>query len=514
MNNVRERKTIADDLELTTTMNARMLNPISPGDAERLRDFFLKADYSDHAVAKALGATGLSSADECSVGGPLQNTQEQLPLNILLRWFWFGVAQESFAIAGHVPPRITELLLECGLLYAKGRLLIPAVMIVPANDFLFVCDRRSSLAEGHSGLVLWPNPTSMMLSAFTVRRPSRATLDLGSGNGIQAVFASSHSRRVVATDLSSRAVSFAAFNARLNGVENVEFLAGDAFEPVGTSKFDLIVSNPPFFITPKTRYVFCENTLDLDHLCRKLAHQAPEHLNEGGYFQMLCEWAEISGQPWQQRIAEWLNDSGCDAIVTRIYAREPSAYARQYATSTDSAKESRADLYSSHMDFFREKQVVAIHGGVVSMRRRSAKNWLAIEDLRRVPRRPLGDSILNTFAARDFLQSHSTDDRVMAATVKLSPDVRLEQVLALEGGAWKSELLNLKLRTGFGRSIRVRPSVAEFVSRCDGNRTLGEVADEFAAGANAPSERISEEFIGVVRKLVESGLMLVLAPGQ
>ncbi len=132
-------------------------------------------------------------------------------------------------------------------------------MLFPADKFIFAADHTSKIDAGDPDLVLWPNPTSRLLSRFTVRRPSRATLDLGTGTGIQALAAAAHSERVVATDLNSRAVAFALFNARLNGIENVECLCGNGFEPVAGRKFDLIVSNPPFFITPAAQYLFCDN---------------------------------------------------------------------------------------------------------------------------------------------------------------------------------------------------------------------------------------------------------------
>ena len=46
-----------------------------------------------------------------------------------------------------------------------------------------------------------------------MRTPVERVLDLGTGCGIQALHAALHSRDVVATDTSARALEFAAFNA-------------------------------------------------------------------------------------------------------------------------------------------------------------------------------------------------------------------------------------------------------------------------------------------------------------
>jgi methylase of polypeptide subunit release factors len=72
---------------------------------------------------------------------------------------------------------------------------------------------------------------SLTLSHLTVRRPVETALDVGTGNGIQAILAARHSGRVVATDVNARALDFAAFHTHLNGVDNVEFRLGSFFDP-------------------------------------------------------------------------------------------------------------------------------------------------------------------------------------------------------------------------------------------------------------------------------------------
>ena len=75
-------------------------------------------------------------------------------------------------------------------------------------------------------------------------------LDVGTGNGIQAVLASRHAGAVVATDVSERALAFAEFNCDLNDADNVELRLGSFLEPAAGERFGLVVSNPPFAISP------------------------------------------------------------------------------------------------------------------------------------------------------------------------------------------------------------------------------------------------------------------------
>jgi SAM-dependent methyltransferase len=485
-----------------------LLNLTSANHAKRLRGFFLESGYSEENLRGQLGLKDLPASRLRNFPRLRDLTREPNCINTLARWFWIGIPQDASAAEKLLPSWFIPLALECGLLVRQGTDLWPEAMLFPADKLLFAADHTSKIDAGDPDLVLWPNPTSRLLSRFTVRRPSRATLDLGTGTGIQALNASAHSEKVVATDLNSRAVAFAMFNARLNGIENVECLAGNGFEPVAGRKFDLIVSNPPFFITPAAQYLFCDNPLDLDELCRRLAREAPSYLNEGGYFQMLCEWAEVRGQPWQEKLSQWLEGTGCDAWVMKGYAQDPAEYAEERIRTNSPSPARDAELYADYMAYYRERKVEAIHGGVINMHRRSGNNWIFLEEVQHTPKAPFGDLVLQTFAMRDFLQSHSSDDQLLGIKPKLSENVRLEQIFQQQEGGWKQESLTLRFVKGFDLFLGLQPIVAEFLSGCDGTRALSELIGNFATKADAPFEQVQKECLDIVRKLMERGFLL------
>jgi len=468
-----------------------------------------EAGYTDENLQGKLGIKDLPSSRLRNFARLHDKTKEPNCINTLVRWFWIGAAQDACLAKMHVPPWFISLALECGLLQQQGDSLRSEVMLLPANGFIFAADHTSKIDSADSNLVLWPNPTSRLLSRFTVRRPSRTTLDLGTGTGIQAVMAAAHSEKVIATDLNPRAVAFAAFNARLNGIENVECLAGDGFEPVAGRKFDLIVSNPPFFITPSSQYLFCDNPLDLDQLCRRLAREAPTYLNEDGYFQMLCEWAVVRGQSWKERLSEWFDGTGCDVWGLKGYSDEPAEYAEERIRGISHSPDMDEKLFHDYMAYYRERQVEGIHGGLIAMRRRSGPNWIVLEEVQGTPREPFGDLVLRAFAMRDFLQSHSADEQLLVLKPKLAADVRLEQVFLQTEGGWKRESLKLRLHKALDPLIGLEPSVAEFLNGCDGQQTLGEVIGTFAAKVDAPPEQVHKECLEAVRRLMERGFLAV-----
>ena len=242
-------------------------------------------------------------------------------------------------------------------------------------------------------------------------------------------------------------------------------------------------------------------------MCRHLARDAPKHLNEDGYFQMLCEWAQVRGQSWQERISEWLANTGCDAWVMKGQSLDPSQYAQERIREITYLREHDDKLYSDYMSYYREKEVEAIHTGIIAVRRRSGRNWLLMEEISHSPKESFGETVLQMFASRDFLESHASDDQILGVKPKLSPDLRLEQVFQQNDHRWQQSSLTLKLVKGLPFSLGVQPLVAEFLSECNGTRSLAELIGNLAEKVNAPPARVQEECLGIIRTLVERGFV-------
>jgi release factor glutamine methyltransferase len=72
--------------------------------------------------------------------------------------------------------------------------------------------------------------------------------DLGTGSGaIALALATERPRcRIVATDVSAKALACAAGNASQLGIENIRFMQGNWCEPLPHEPFDVVLSNPPY----------------------------------------------------------------------------------------------------------------------------------------------------------------------------------------------------------------------------------------------------------------------------
>lgn len=107
-----------------------------------------------------------------------------------------------------------------------------------------------NLAINSHALVPRPD-TELLVSLALAQIPTEAAwhiADLGTGSGAIAL-AIARERpgcRIVATDISHEALALARRNADDLGLESVEFRHGSWLQPLAASRFDLIISNPPY----------------------------------------------------------------------------------------------------------------------------------------------------------------------------------------------------------------------------------------------------------------------------
>ena len=115
--------------------------------------------------------------------------------------------------------------------------------------------------------------SSINLMNGAIRRRVDTTLDLGTGCGIQGMMCARHSRRVVATDINPRALNITRFNAMMNGLDNIEVREGSRFDSVGGERFDLVLVNPPFAISPDNHFLFRDGGMAGDGFVRALSRR-------------------------------------------------------------------------------------------------------------------------------------------------------------------------------------------------------------------------------------------------
>jgi methylase of polypeptide subunit release factors len=487
-----------------------MLQCLGIEEGREVRDFFRDSGYTTQALQKRFGTTEIPQLHLLKLfllGIPL----EPSCTNILFRWFWIGTPVETTTANQFIPQRMISLFLKSGVLTAEGGCLKSTVRISPFAEYLILSD-HAVLRTGtlSADTILWPNPTTLLCYHLSIQAPVGRTLDLGTGNGILAIAAAAHSGSVIATDLNPRARDFCLFNAALNGVSNLQFLQGNAFEPVRGERFDLILANPPFFVTPSGHHIYSDNSMELDGFCRMLVRQAPQHLNDNGYCQMMVEWVQVQGQPWRDRLTEWFEHLACDVWVLATYMRSAADYAMirvQEHRDELRVPEDQAALTAEWQTYFAGNRVESVYGGIIVLRKREGRNWIRIEEVNTRPMRPFGEFMRRTFENRDALEKHALDEDLLATRPLLPASARLQKQFQISPQGWKLASVDLQLAEGLPYSLALQPQVADFVALFDGHKTLAEIADQFAAVLAVDPALMRRECCGITRQLADRGMI-------
>ena len=180
-------------------------------------------------------------------------------------------------------------------------------------------------------LIPRPETEELVEHALKTLDGTKTALDLCTGSGAIAVaLAKKSGAKVIASDVSLKALELAEENAAENGAE-IEFVKGDLFENLQGRKFDVIVTNPPYIrradIDKLQREIReFEPVLALDggedglEFYRRIAAEAKEHVAMGGYLFAECGENQAEQIAAMFENAEIIKDiNGKDRIVKAVF---------------------------------------------------------------------------------------------------------------------------------------------------------------------------------------------------
>ena len=481
------------------------------------RECFAATGYASAGITRRLGVDTVPTVGSANHPLFLWRTRNLDALDAFIRLFLMAIPVPAAAARGALGRVPLEAWLDAGLLMPRGggAEVAATVRLVPYANLLFASDLNPRSAdEVRTDYVMGVGAATITLANATIRRPSRSTLDLGSGCGTLSLLAAPHSGRVVALDRNGRAVEFARFNAHLNGVSNISHVEGNLFDPVQGREFDLIVTNPPFVISPESRYLFRDSGMRGDEICRTIIRQAPAHLAEGGFCQMLCNWAHIEGEDWKDHLAGWFEASGCDAWVVRSETQDAATYADVWLRQTEKHElEKSPRIFDDWMGYYKRNGIEAVSAGLISLRKSSGRpNWVRIEDAPSKMVGPIGEDIARGFGLRTFLET-AGDEALLACRLRLDGQVRLEQHYEAAPDGWRVLESSVYRAAGFAHRGKADPYIAKLMSRCTGERTTRELVDDLARELGRTSAEVTPPVLGVMRQLMEQGFLVLADPG-
>jgi methylase of polypeptide subunit release factors len=377
----------------------------------------------------------------------------------------------------------------------------------------------TALGEEH---VLGIGGATTTLSGLQVPVPARRVLDLGTGCGIQAMHARRFADEVVATDISRRALEIARFNAQLNGIDGIEFRLGSLFEPVAGERFDRIVSNPPFVITPRSEgvpaYEYRDGGMVGDALVETVLTGLGDHLEPGGTAQLLGNWEYHWGTDGLDRVRSWFERAdadgpGLDAWVVERERQDPTAYAetwiRDGGTKPGTAEFDR--LVGAWLDDFADRRVTGVGFGYVVVRKPESGGAAHLRRFERVPETlgsnpaGLGATVARVLDAAAWLAAHD-DVALAAAHLAVAGDVTEERYYW--PGNDDPTVMTLVQGGGLGRRVDADTALAAFVGACDGELSVAAIVGALAQITGVDEQALAADLLPAARDLVLDGLLV------
>ena len=401
-----------------------------------------------------------------------------------------------------------------------------------------------ALAPDH---VLGIGRAGLTLAALTPRKPVETALDLGVGCGIQTLYLLRHVRQVVATDISMRALEFTAFNVALAGVDStrVQLRRGNLLEPVAGQRFDLIVSNPPFVITPpsvrQAGLPLMEYRDAGGPILPALVRGLEDHLNPDGVAVMLGNWEHREGTSWRTSVNQWIGKS-LDAWIIQREVQDPVEYAAMWLRDGGLTPERSAVAFENALaawqeDFdsrqvsgvgmgylvFHAPSVAATSGpGGTALEGQTAPEepandaaapgavvepWRVLEEVPTSGQGALGEHVAQVIAAHEALRG--LDDAQVAA-LKLRTASGLSKEEALTPTPVPTAPV-IRQAEGFGRVIAVgMPEVALLSASDEGLLTVAQIAAAVASLTSEDPAAVLADMVAATRTFAHAGMVTIV----
>ncbi|MGJ3189387.1 DUF7059 domain-containing protein [Paenarthrobacter sp. FR1] len=376
--------------------------------------------------------------------------------------------------------------------------------------------------------VLGIGRASTTLVQTTFRQHTERALDLGTGCGIQTFHLLHHCEHVTATDISARALAFTRFNLLLNAAElgldphdlekRVSLRLGSLLEPVAGEKFGLVVSNPPFVITPRTggessseQFTYRDGGLPGDEIVSSLIQSLAGVLAPGGTAQMLGNWEIASGTAWKDRPTAWLQGSGLDIWFIQREQVGPEQYAETWLQDASQNREGEQykESYAAYLRDFASRNVDGIGFGMVWLRRPESGHSAVInrfEEITYPIEQPIGPHLGAAVERADWLAAHP----IQGAHLVVAEDVTEER--HQRPGAVHPGVILLRQGAGLRRTNLLSTELAGFVSACDGELSVQQIVSALVAllggGEDFDEAAFREGLFRDVTNLVLEGFLL------
>ena len=241
-----------------------------------------------------------------------------------------------------------------------------------------------------------------------------------------------------------------------------------------------------------------------DAVSAELAALAPQLLTDGGMLQYLANWAHVSGEDWQERVAGWFAGTGCDVWAIQREVTDPLSYVNLWLGDAGQVDPARRDAW---LDWFDAHRIEAVGFGIITARRSGHDDPVVrVEDLRQPVEQPLGAQIAAWFARQDWLRDRSVEELLDTRYVA-ADGLQLRQEATMGEQGWGVDRQLLIQSDGLRWAEPADPFIVSLVGAADGQLPLRHQLTLLAAAYEASEEDLAGVAAGVVAHLVERGTL-------
>jgi hypothetical protein len=478
------------------------MSELTGKDVDALRRAFTSAGYTVDGVAERLGgqANGALARNETTLA--FRRTASGDALDTMIRLFLLQRAVSQPLVAQAFPDVD---LLALGIAQSSAGEVRAVLDIRPfaedEREWWVVADltpgldgRREPMRQDY---VLGIAPASLSLVQLTVPVKAERALDIGTGCGIQSLHLGDRVNQITATDVNPRALQLARWTAKLNRID-LDVRHGSLYEPVQGERFDLIVSNPPYVISPPGEgLTYRETGFAGDSVVEQLVRNAPHHLTDGGWCQLLANWTCVANEDWQDRIAGWTADRSAWAVQREQL--DPSEYVELWLRDAGlHGTPAYTRRYDEWMRWLDEQSVEAIGMGWITLH--NVPGTLTAEEWPYEIERPIGTHVLHRFERIERLPNDLT-----ALHPRIADDV--VQETTGQPGAEDPATIVLRRQRGMRRAEQVDTILAGFVGACDGDLSTGQILAALADLMDRPVVDVLSDYLPQITRLVVDGFL-------
>lgn len=485
------------------------------------------ATWTRATIAAAIGERALRALDRdiavpaslaCAGGGRIHQ---------LTRLFWLGEGLSRAELKVALPDAGARLAADADLLIHDGGLWRSRWQIVPVDvpahlrpaspgapadadpsETVWIASSRGSLHGARHGkdFVMGVGGATRTLAALAAFTPGQFVLDLGTGSGILAILAARCGARVVATDISTPALDMARFNAEFNGVaDSIDFRRGSLFEPA-PERFDVVVTNPPFVITPAAaregvgKLDYRDAGWEGDQLSARVIGALADHLNADGRAWMLTNWEVTDAADPYTPVRGWAGNLDVHLVMRELLP--VTSYIEMWLRD--------GGLTPAHPDYAR-----------------SYRAWLEDFDARNVTHVGMGYLAAGRGAGRVLAQElrgiappnlHEYMERIWAG-LRQEDLARLAPVATdvvehrfYRPGEEEPWIIKFTQTAGFGEEVLADTALAGLMSVADGELTTAQIVCALAEILSVAPDKLMEKVIPKVAQLKQLGMLTFVEP--